>query len=69
MSLLPSLSWKAFGISSEYTEHVSGGHCYPHFMCGRYFQHGTKQEIAEYVHARRITAETIVECPIFCAVG
>jgi putative SOS response-associated peptidase YedK len=28
-------------------------------MCGRYFQYGTKQEIAEFVRARRITAETI----------
>lgn len=28
-------------------------------MCGRYFQYGTKQEIAEFVRARRITSETI----------
>ena len=28
-------------------------------MCGRYFQYGTKQEIAEFVRAQRITSETI----------
>lgn len=28
-------------------------------MCGRYFQYGTKQEIAKFVRARRITAEVI----------
>jgi putative SOS response-associated peptidase YedK len=28
-------------------------------MCGRYFQYGTKQEIAEFVRAKRITSEII----------
>jgi putative SOS response-associated peptidase YedK len=28
-------------------------------MCGRYFQYGTKQEIAEFVRAQRITSETL----------
>lgn len=28
-------------------------------MCGRYFQYGTKEEIAGFVRPRRITAETI----------